>query len=355
MSDLGTVDRITSETLTELAATPGPWATITQPTARTGTEVRQGPVRFRVLATRASELLRGLTDPTSLERITGQCEALRTDHDFWEHQADGLVVLVSPRALRTFRVAATLPESVRAADAPGLTELALHVDAGQAWFVVALSQNRVRLLRATAHTVDELPLEDIPAGFDAAVGDIERQEHLSWSAQPGGGANFHGLGGGGENDKVWLEKYLRRVVDGLETHSSRPGTGTIVLAGVEALVASLRAIWGAPGILAAPVAGNPDHRSAQQLHAAALPLVESHRAHDDEALLERLGADGLHDLAGIARAASEGRVADLVLGPSVDDADRAIVDAAITDTMAFGGRVRFLRGLTDPVDALVRY
>ncbi len=355
MSELAGVDAITPEALADIAALPGPWATITLPTARTGAEVREGPRRFRVLATRAIELLGGLTDAKAVEQAAAQCDTLRADHAFWEHQADGLVVLVSPSGLRTFRLAVTLPESARASDTPGLAELAAHVDAGDVWHIVAVSQNHVRLLRATAHTVEELLPEDVPASFDDAVGDIERQEHLSWAAQPGGGATFHGLGGGGENDKVWLEKYLRRVVDGLETHSSRPGAGIVVLAGVESLVASLRSIWGAPGILAASVTGNPDHLSAHDLHAAALPYVESERERRTKALLERLGSRGERDLGGIVRAAAEGRVADLVLRPSIDDADLAGVDAAIRDTIAFGGTVRPLRGLAEPIAALLRY
>ena len=355
MSDFASVDRITSETLAALAAMPGPWVTITLPTARTGAEVREGPRRFRVLAGQAIELLGDLTDPASLELVAGRFDALLGDHEFWEHQADGLVVLASPSHVRTFRVAPHVAEGVRASNGPGLAELAVRVDAGDPWFIVAISQNRVRLLRATAQAVDELPVEDIPASFDDAVGDIERQEHLSWSAQPGGGANFHGLGGGGENDKVWLEKYLRRVVDGLETHSSRPGTGTVVLAGVESLVASLRSIWGAPGILAARVAGNPDHLSAHDLHAAAIPHVESDRERREEALLERLGARGEHEAGAILRAASEGRVAELALGTTLDDADLTAVDTAIRDTLAFGGSVRPLRSLAGPMVALLRY
>ena len=355
MGDLSTVDRITRETLAELAGLPGPWATMTLPTARTGPEVRQGPQRFRGLAHRAIDLLAGLTGPEELERLAADLEAIRVDHEFWEHQADGLVVLASPGGVRTFRVAAPLPESVRASNVPGLTELALQVDAGEAWFVVAVSQNRVRLLKATAHTVDELPLEDIPADFDEAVGDIERQEHLTWSARPGGGASFHGLGGGGENDKVWLEKYLRRVADGLDGHSSRPADGTVVLAGVESLVASLRSIWGASGVLSESVGGNMDHKLPEELQAAALPLVEAAREGREAVLLERVGAKAQRDLADIRRAAAEGRVSELVLGPSADGADHASVDPAIRDTIVFGGTVVPLQGLGQPMAALTRY
>ena len=355
MSDLATVDPITPDTLAELATLPGPWATITMPTVRTGPEVRQGPHRFRTLAGRAIELLAERASSAEVERVAAELDELRADHDFWEHQADGLVVLASPHGVRTFRVGSDLPEGVRASAAPGLAELAAHLDAGGVWFIVAVSQNRARLLRATEHAVEELPLEGIPASFDEAVGDIERQEHLSWTARPGGGANFHGLGGGVENDKVWLEKYLRAVVHGLDAHSSRPAGGPVVLAGVEALVASLRTIWRPPGLLTASVQGNPDHLSAADLHAAALPLVAAEHERRAEALIERLGARGQHGLGDILRAAAEGRVSELALGPSVDHVDRGTVDTAIRNTVVFGGTVRPVRGLAEPMAALTRY
>lgn len=355
MSDLATVDPITPQTLAELATLPGPWATITMPTARTGPEVRQDPIRFKVLAARAVELLKDRTSEAELEQVAAQLDAVHGDRSFWEHQADGLIVLAAPHALRTFRVGSPLPEGVRAAAAPGLAELAAHQDAGGVWFIVALSQNRVRLLQATEHTVEELPLEGVPASFDDAVGDIERQEHLSWTARPGGGANFHGLGGGVEYDKVWLEKYLRRVVHGLDFHSSHPGAGTVVLAGVEGLVSTVRSMWRVPGLLDASVPGNPDHLSARDLHAAALPLLDAERERLTDRLLERLGAAGQHGLGDILRAAAEGRVAELALGPSIDSVDRDSVDTAVRNTVAFGGTIRAVRRLSEPMAALTRY
>ncbi len=354
MSDLTSTDPVTRDTLGELASLPGPWATITLPTARTGPQVSEGPHRFRLLARRALELL-GELDADGLDWLAVQFDDLRADHAFWAHQADGLVVLASAHGIRTFRLATPLPEGVRVAWVPGLTELALHLDAGDVWFIVAVSHNQVRLLRSTEHSVEQLPLEGIPGSFDEAVGDLERQEHLSWTARPGGGANFHGLGGGAENDKVWLEKYLRRVAQGLDAHSSRPGEGMVVLAGVEALVASLRAIWRPSGLIPASVRGNPDHMSVGALHAAALPLVRAERQRREDALLERLGATGQHDLAAILRAAAEGRIAELALGPSVDHLDRAAADPAIRATVMFGGSVVPLHDLREPMAALTRY
>lgn len=353
MRSVDQVDRITQGTLKELVGRPGPWVTITMATHRTGADVRQDPIRFKNLAAEGADLLAGIGGPDAAETAAAALEELRADHEFWRRQADGLVVLASGDGVRTHRVAQPLPENVRVADWPGLRELSLALDPDDHWYIVAVSQNSLRLFAATGADVTELPLEEIPASSDDAVGDIERQQHLQWSPQGDGNAKFHGHGGGREIDRVWLEKYLRQVVAGLEAHSARPGTATVVLVGVPELVASLRSIWGSRAILPNSVAGNPDQLSPADLHDAAFPLVRAAREQEGAELLENLGssARGIHDESEILRAAAEGRLAELYLGEAAGDS----ADAAIKDTLVFGGTIRPLPGLQAPMAALARY
>lgn len=359
MSNIDSVDRITADTLTELASLSGPWVTITMPTHRSGPQVLQGPLRLRNLAAQALDLLtKHADDPQLAEQLAGQFDALRSNNDFWQRQGEGLVVLGATHGMRTFRTSEELPEAVRVDEMPGLRELALRLDADEPWYVVAVSQNKLRLLQATGQSVTELPLEDIPASSEDALGDIDRQKYLQWSAQGGGTAQFHGHGADAKADRVWLEKYLRRVVAGLDAHSARPGSAKVVLAGVAPVVAALRSMWKAPGILDDSVDGNPDRLSPAELHAAAQPLIAAEREQSEAAVVERLGAAaarGLDHPEEILRAAAEGRVAELFIGQSLNGQDPAPVDAAIRDTLTHGGDVVPVRNLDVPMAALTRY
>lgn len=357
MSRTDSVDRITEDTLKELVGRPGPWATITLPTARTGPEVRQGPLRLRNLADRALAELGTLVAPAELEPLAEKLDALRRDHDFWQRQADGLVLLASPTELHTFRIAAPLPEAVRVGADVGLRDLALHLDADEYWYIVAISQNNARLLEATGTSVEELPQEGIPAGSDDALGDLERQRRLSFAAQGGGQATFHGHGGGREDDKIWLEKYLRQVADGLDSHSARPADATVVLAGVPAVVTSLRSVWRARGLLPGAIDGNPSAVSNEELHAAAAPLVEAHRRSHEAGVIEQIGSSGrgLRDHSDILRAAAEGRVDVLYLGDDANEREVGEVDAALHGTLAHGGSVATLHALDRAMVAIARY
>lgn len=358
IDSIDSVDRITQDTLKELAGLPGPWITITMPTHRTGAEVREGRIRLRNLATRGIELLGEFTEPDALEATAARLDELRSNHSFWQQQATGLVVLASPQEVRAYRTTANLPEAVRISPAPGLRELALQMDADDTWYIVAFSQKQARLFAATGHSITELPLEDIPAGSDDATGGAERQRHLQWSVQGGRGeSRFHGLGGGGENDRVWLEKYLRQVVSGLESHSARPGAAKVVLVGVPSIVAALRSMWRSPALLADSVPGNPDELPPAEIHASTLQLIRAERGHKEQALLERLGGSdrGLLDQGDILRAAAEGRIDELLVGDHADEGDVLNVDTAITDTLRFGGAVSPVHSLPHAMAAISRY
>lgn len=372
MSTIDSIDRITEGTLRELAARPGPWVTMTMPTHRAGAVVLEGPKRLRRLAGQGLDLLDeldeaslpgaddggGLSLDAAKERIAAGVGVLLEDRDFWRYQGGGLVVLAAPQEVHTFRTAADLPESVRVSTSPGLHELARLVDDEDPWYLLAISQNRVRLFAATGSTIDELDLEAVPASAGEVLDETERQQHLQWSIQGGDGqARFHGHGGGGETDRVWLEKFLRQVVKGLEAHSARPGSATVVLAGVPPIVAALRSQWRAPGILADAVTGNPDATSPADLHAAALVLVDAARAESEQVLLEDIGkpGHGLVDPGDILRAAAHGRVRVLLVGDCVGEHSAAHVDTAIRDTLVLGGSIRPVRALPEPMAAITRY
>lgn len=345
MTHIDSVDRITTGLLTELAALPGPVATITLPTFRAGAETRQGPILLRNLTRKALELGResGWAQG-ELDAVASALDELAADNEFWQRTADGLVVLASPQGLRTVRVAAELPASARVAQDAGLRELVRQQDSDEPWFIVAVSGNRLALFEATGNTIDEIELEDVPGSADEAIGHLERQSHLHLAAQGGGEASFHGHGADSRADQVWLEKYLRSVASGLDSHSARPGASKVVLVGVPHVVATLRSVWRAPGVVVGSVDGNPDRLSAAELHALARPLMVEQDEAEDRAWVERVAGDrqrGLSDLGDVVQAAAHARLDTLLLGeahPHQVAADG--VESAIRDTLVSSGRVR---------------
>jgi hypothetical protein len=144
----GEMDLLTEATLAELAHHRGPaHLSLFMPTHRAGPETRQDPIRFRNLVSRASPLLathEGLSAHEADELLAPVRELL-DDHELWRHQADGLAVYAAPGLLRTVRVPLALDEEVVVGRRFRLRPLLpLLADDGR-FYVLALSQNDVRL------------------------------------------------------------------------------------------------------------------------------------------------------------------------------------------------------------------
>jgi len=105
------MDSLTGSDLRELLGQSGICVSICMPTHRVGAETLQDPIRLKNLLRAARSQLRGLgLDAAMVDKVLTPAVALLDDHDFWQHQGDGLAVYCSPGFHRLFRVPLALPE-----------------------------------------------------------------------------------------------------------------------------------------------------------------------------------------------------------------------------------------------------
>jgi hypothetical protein len=186
--------------------------------------------------------------------------------------------------------------------------------------------------------------------MDEALAYEDPERQLQVRSGGGGTAQFHGHGVGDEVDKAAIERYVRAVDRGL---SERIGSSRqpLVLASVGYYLPILQSVSSYPSIVDAVVEGNPEHRSSEELHAAAWPLVEGRFAEEIAKDLDRYGAvagtgTAVTDTDEIADAARGGRVDTLFVVSGAPADER--VDRAALDTLAHGGRTV---GVAEPLDA----
>jgi hypothetical protein len=254
-------------------------ASIFLPTHRTGTEMQQDPIRLKNLLREAENqlLAAGLRRP-DVSSMLEPAEALLADGDFWQHQSDGLAVFASEGQFERFRVPLRLVELVIVARRFQLKPLFPLLTGDGHFYILALSQNEVRMLEATRHSVDEIEVEQLPGSFREAVGLDDQEKGLQFhtrSADRGGqrAAMFHGHGPGGEITKELLTKYFRQIdeaVCGLLNDDPAP----LVLAGVDYYFPIYREVSRCRQLAGEGVAGNPETLKPAELHAKAWPLVE---------------------------------------------------------------------------------
>ncbi len=257
--------------------------------------------------------------------IEDAVQALRDDDDFWQMQAHSLAVLVTPDSLRTYRLATQVKQLVAVSDRFHLTPLLRALGFSQHAYVLALSENAVRLVEVFA---DVPPAEVKVSGLPKSAAAAAQRSSINNLGQNTRIANAEG-------QTVLLRQFARKVDAALRpilTGREIP----LILAATDPLAAIYRNLNSAPSLLADGITASPDRMTDAELAAACRPLLDAQYAAEIEAAMElhasrAVGGRATTDIAQAARAASQGAV-ELLL---VD------IDASCPGTMDQDGAVQF--------------
>lgn len=290
------------------------------PTYRKGTEASGNPTRLKNLLREAAAQLEaeGLRPEQAQDLLKPAWEFL-ADHDWSKPPAEGLALFLSEDFFRHFGSPVTFPELVRVGKQFSLRPLLALLAADGRFYVLALSQQHVRLLQCTRMTVRELPLTDVPRSLQEIRQLYSVEDQVRWHSGPAGGtrkqsAIFHGgHGTGTDNEEDELQEFLRLVEQGVR-RALREQNGPLVLAGVESVTAGYRRVNSYGNLLEETLAGNPEEVKAEELHRRAWELVAPHFAQRERQAREQyeLAAgkgQALHLLEEALPAAYAGRLA----------------------------------------------
>jgi hypothetical protein len=198
------------------------------------------------------------------------------------------------------------------------------------FYVLALSQNQVRMLQCTRYSVTDITPPDLPTSLAEALryNDPERQLQFHTETAPFAppssgerGAIFFGTGAEADDGKTQILEFLRLVDQGLR-EVLRNEQAPLVLAGVEYLLPLYKEVTTYPHVVEAGVIGNPDGLRAEELHEQAWsvvkPLFRQHRE-DAAARYGRYAGTGRAstDLQEVVAAAYAGRVETLFVALGV--------------------------------------
>lgn len=318
-----------------------PGISLFMPTHRAGQDTQQNPIRFKNLL---REVERRLTEvesykPRELEAFMQQAHALLDDSDFWQHQREGLAVFFAENDFHVYRLPFTVDEQVIVAQSYYIKPvLPLFTNNGH-FYLLAFSQNDVRLFEGTRYTVGEVEIpDDVPQSLAEAMrfDDPEKQLQFHTGTAPASGDGgeragmFYGHGAGEEERKIQIERYLNELDKGVRRVLGHEGT-PLVLAGVDYLLPIYRKVSEYAHIMEDGITGNPEHLRPDELHAQAWPIVEPHFRQAMETVLNEYHAlkansdratDNLNE---IVAAAFYGRVDKLIL--SVDAQAWGVFDA----------------------------
>jgi hypothetical protein len=253
-------------------------------------------------------------------------QTLLDDSLFWQHQSDGLAAFLAADMSRHFCLPHSFSELLVVNSRFHITPLLPLLTGSGRFYVLALSQNDVRLLQGTRFTVAEVDLKQVPRTLADALQFDDPERQLQWhtrAAERGGerAAMFHGHGVGVDDQKDRILRYFRRIDAGLQEFL-RNERAPLILAGVEYYFPIYREANTYAHLMEGGIRGNPELERPDELHARAWELVGPVFEQDQENALQRyqqLAGTGrtTDDLALLLPAARDGRVDTLLLSRDV--------------------------------------
>lgn len=289
------------------------------------------------LAKQAREQLEAVGfDKRRLAALMEHFDDLAEDEEFWSLQANSLAVLATPDTFRTFRLANRLSPSVSVADRFHLKPLLRAITFPNSAFVLALSENAVRLVEInTDLPAVTVKVDGLPKDAASAVG----KSTLNDRSQSG---RIHGS----EGQNVRFRQYARQVDAALRPVLSGRET-PLILAATGRLASLYRSVNSYPDLLPDGIETSPDRVADAELADAARPVLDAANAAELSALkdlYEARASDGRAtcDLAQAARAATYGAIEtvlvdiDAIIPGVVDEQTGAISFAEKADATNYG-------------------
>lgn len=201
-------------------------------------------------------------------------------------------------------------------------------------FVLAVSENRIRLIDANVHPAAAIDVPGLPRDLRSSTnldipGNRDALAHLRKTEDP----------------EVRLREYARDIHRAVEP-VRRDAQAVLVLAGTQPLLSALEATAPEADRIIGHVGGNHDDDTPERVADVADGVVRQYRAGVQQAHVDRLAAAppemSVHGLEAVERAVTEGRLDTLFIdtgwrtpaapaGPSHDRGDELIRQALATD------------------------
>jgi hypothetical protein len=356
----------------------GPCVTLFMPTHDAGADIQQDPIRFKNLLRKAEDRLRekGLRPP-EIDAMLGEARRLLDlDRIFWRSPMAGFVLFAAPGFFKYLHVPLKVPEHIHVEGRFHTKPLLRMLSSTGRYYILALSQDEVRLLEATQYSVRQCTLKGIPKSIADALqyNELEQAPQMRVANSAPGAMQtknegvFFGQSAGIEPSDVRkddLKEYFRQIDRGLHD-ALGDDNAPIVLAGVSYLLPIYREINSHPHVLPEGVAGNPELMSNDDLRAQAWPIARAYlQSAEREAVSKFQNLSGSAkcsiDLREIVGAAHQGRVEtvfvagdravwgtydsssdEVVIEESESTENTDLLDLAAMQTFLTGGRVYVL-------------
>jgi hypothetical protein len=326
-----------------------------------------------------------------VEAMLAPARGLLNDGSFWAipHQGLALFVSMSPSAYRYYTddsIAIEFEPTVVVGNHFYVTPLLPLLTGDGQFYVLALSQNHVGLLKGTRDTIQPVSTSGVPENIHEALGEEIPEREIQGRPMNVAGGEQTGVFGGfdpGDYEKDRVQRFCRTIANRLRAFLADQHA-PLVIAGQDYLHPIYREANTYPHLLEKGITVNADTLTAEELHKSAWAIVEPYFHKEMEDAIERYRQYSNTEqvsskLADIIPAAHFGRVATLFVAEGkhqygmfdpdtmrlevhreshFDNVD--LIDEAATQTVLNGGVVYIIREANMParhaeIAAIYRY
>lgn len=317
-----------------LEACEPPCISLYQPTHRRLPEIPQDTIRFRNLVKSLEETLLAQYPKDQVRGLLEPFAALADDHEFWNHNQDGLAVLAGADLFRVYRLQQPVQERVLVADSFYTKPLQRALQLADRYQVLAVNRKDVQLFEGGVHSLDEVELAPgVPRTITEALGEELTEPYTGFRSSGRGTALHHGMGAKADETDIDAERFFRAVDRAILEHHSRTSRLPLILAALPEHHHLFHEVSRNPFLVAESIDVHPGAlKSLDELRARAWEIIEPHHRARFAGLADDYGAARAKGLAGetadeVAQAIAAGRVQTLLL-----EADRAMPGRVDTET-----------------------
>ena len=291
------------------------------PTHKKGHQVNEGQDTI-LLKNHYQQIRQQLKDKDISENDANEYLApikqLIDDNDFWHYQEHGLAVFLGVDYFKALKLPYSVQEFSMLSTSFHLDQIVPLLHKEHPFYILAISLNKIRLLESDEQNVEELNIQDmVPEGMEDALSYYDFEKNLQYHS--GGSSRgktgtpiYHGQGGDGDKDDVYVQEYFRRVNDALEQiigDKNRP----VVVAAVDYLHPIYREANKMLKLADTGITMNPDQESPENLHQKAAEILKDYFNEDKQTEMDRYAAlagsgQASYDIEEIAPAAVNGRI-----------------------------------------------
>ncbi len=249
------------------------------PTHKAGVKVneRNDAVSFKNALQKAEEILKERKVSTStIQTMLAPGYALLRDDAFWLQQSEGLAFFIADGYFKYIKMPFEAEEYMVIEDTFYVTPLIPALLSYEYFYVLVISKKQCKLFRADAFTMHHVEVKNLPKGLTEELGDTDVTTTFRTGGRGGtGGANFHGMGGGNNNDdKAYIANYFEAADDEIWKQVLHNETAPLLLAGVEYLIPVYRSVSDYNHIWNDALTGNHEYDDVPSLYNQAREKME---------------------------------------------------------------------------------